>query len=967
MVLLATIILFSCRKDEARYDEDIVIIQGQEDGEVGMQGHITDVDGSSLSGAVVTSGDQATETDEYGYFRFAEVSTNDGTAVISILKEGFLPQYKKVTPVPGQNSTFVRSSLISQNNTEKSFQSTVGGTLSGNDNHKITFQPNTIVFEDGTDYSGEVIFSSYYIDPTRSDLNRVMPGDLSAIDLRGDEAQLVSFGMLYGDLTSPNGLPLQIKQGCVATVELQIPEEIVDNAPSQIPLWSLDEISATWIQEGIAVKEGNAYIAEIDHFSFWNCDAPFPIVSVSGCAINQDGEPIANTTIFVSVPGLGVTRYCSTDRNGCFYGKFPLGEDMLIGVYNDCGDISTQAFGPFLEVADVGQITFDISEFGFSLEGKVLDCLLSPTYPGLVEITYDNNAVALFPTEEDGSLSATIFSCAGSQIEVRGINPADLVAGDVNTYDITPEEVNDLGNIPACGTVLDYYFRLRVNGEVQLFIDPVTNRKGSSLEVIGNNESFSANLIVDENDLSNPIKLISVFLSNGTPVIFWEEDCNDFINFESLESGGIGDLVEGNLSGTYQGITVEVEYRQILQNELTPITGRAWNDLNENGIQDAAEPPMSDVKVFINNATVNINTSTVTDENGEYVLYGSHLDVNSLEVEIPENYILTDAHVGTDDTVDSDFLPSGSGVALQILIQNPGDIKENNDAGFYIDPDTACDNFGLGDPCITGDGDLCKEIVSTIAGVNFTNIVVRQGGEIIQQTGPQTSPYELCDLSYNLEYNVTCLLDNGIECETNFKDIGTIIDSTFFYTSFVQCDPFIAQVAAIPNQNSLLGIEYEWSDGSSDDMVTMSEGETISVITTSTADGCSRTATYTLEKRNVAIGGVVWKDHPAGDPNVFDQLDTERVKGIKMQLYREDGTFITRFTTGESGAYQFYLDVPEGNYYILAFDIPNGLEPVDKEQGDPDFDSDFNANGRTDIFTISLDCHQIDNIDLGLR
>jgi len=62
-------------------------------------------------------------------------------------------------------------------------------------------------------------------------------------------------------------------------------------------------------------------------------------------------------------------------------------------------------------------------------------------------------------------------------------------------------------------------------------------------------------------------------------------------------------------------------------------------------------------------------------------------------------------------------------------------------------------------------------------------------------------------------------------------------------------------VIAIPNQNTLLGIDYQWSNGSTEDMVTLNEGETVSVTTTSTADNCARTSTYTLEKARAAIGG----------------------------------------------------------------------------------------------------------------
>ena len=51
LFLMMITVLVSCRKDEIKYEEDIVIIQTTEDGEVGLQGHITDASKVSVAGA----------------------------------------------------------------------------------------------------------------------------------------------------------------------------------------------------------------------------------------------------------------------------------------------------------------------------------------------------------------------------------------------------------------------------------------------------------------------------------------------------------------------------------------------------------------------------------------------------------------------------------------------------------------------------------------------------------------------------------------------------------------------------------------------------------------------------------------------------------------------------------------------------------------------------------------------------
>ena len=52
---------------------------------------------------------------------------------------------------------------------------------------------------------------------------------------------------------------------------------------------------------------GNEYSGEVGHFSFWNCDAPFPLVEICGKVITSDGTAPLNVLIRAEVDGFGTT------------------------------------------------------------------------------------------------------------------------------------------------------------------------------------------------------------------------------------------------------------------------------------------------------------------------------------------------------------------------------------------------------------------------------------------------------------------------------------------------------------------------------------------------------------------------------------------------------------------------------------------------------------------------------------
>jgi hypothetical protein len=99
-----------------------------------------------------------------------------------------------------------------------------------------------------------------------------MPGALTGLDQSGAKVALGSLGMLAVELQSDNGEVLKIASGKTVEMQLAIPDEQLGKAPSTIPLWYFDDALGLWVHEGQATRQGNAYVAELPHFSYWNCD-----------------------------------------------------------------------------------------------------------------------------------------------------------------------------------------------------------------------------------------------------------------------------------------------------------------------------------------------------------------------------------------------------------------------------------------------------------------------------------------------------------------------------------------------------------------------------------------------------------------------------------------------------------------------------------------------------------------------
>lgn len=416
-------------------------------------GTVIDESEIPVAAAIVMHRGEQYETDDNGIFVISNKTFDNHGAYFTVQKDGYFTGSRRFYPQAGStNYAYVQ---LMELTTIGRFDAGTGGEVVGADNIELSFSGNSILSADGTTYTGQVAVSAKWLDPTAPNVGLLMPGDLLGLDNEGSERGLISYGMMVVELFSSNGEKLNLNPNRPATISFPIPSELVGIAPETIPLWSFeDEQYGIWVEEGFARLEGEKYIGEVSHFSFWNCDAPFDIIEICGQLVTNSRVPIANTLICFESPEIE-QRCGTTDSNGFFNGKVPEAVLLSLSIKSElelCG-FETISVGPFSDSdkVDLGVIDLDVLQIEeFTVSGTVVDCDDKPLTNGYIRIDLDTSTNT-YLLEPDGSFNVGILNC--NLLDVFSITATDITgleSGDKIEKNISSEV--DCGVVQACGT-----------------------------------------------------------------------------------------------------------------------------------------------------------------------------------------------------------------------------------------------------------------------------------------------------------------------------------------------------------------------------------------------------------------------------------------------------------------------------------------------------------------------------------
>lgn len=153
----------------------------------------------------------------------------------------------------------------------------------------------------------------------------------------------------------------------------------------------------------------------------------------------------------------------------------------------------------------------------------------------------------------------------------------------------------------------------------------------------------------------------------------------------------------------------------VLDERLNATLGdRVWNDLDQDGLQDAGEPGLSNVLVRVwDSSGTNLAGQARTDSNGFFFVYALEANFYQLEVVPPTNYVISPQDIGPDDSLDSDVDTNTARTGLIQLF--PSVTNDTVDSGMYLPPT----DLGVSKRVSSATPRVGTNITFTIAFTNF--------------------------------------------------------------------------------------------------------------------------------------------------------------------------------------------------------------------------------------------------------
>ena len=276
--------------------------------DIALSGIVRDASGTPIEGVSIVSGSSAATTNTDGFFEFDQiqvVSVPNDRSVVRFSKAGYFDVVRSMDAdddaADGASWEVVMCKKENNDFTSiKTYSSSSDQTLQAGEMKIDMPQDGYKVDGTGVSYTGKVKSEMVYLDPNNERFSEMMPGgDLAAVRSDNSSAQLVSYGMTDLNMYAENGDKLQLKEGSKAKLTFPIPAGMGENPPASIPLWSFNEKTGLWEEEGSAALQGNVYVGEVAHFSWVNLDYPEKQGTVYGYVKDDTGKALPGVRLSI--------------------------------------------------------------------------------------------------------------------------------------------------------------------------------------------------------------------------------------------------------------------------------------------------------------------------------------------------------------------------------------------------------------------------------------------------------------------------------------------------------------------------------------------------------------------------------------------------------------------------------------------------------------------------------------------
>jgi PKD repeat protein len=251
---------------------------------VQINGLIMGVNGAPLAGVTVGVAGSASTVVSDSQGRVTLPVRTGSEVALRASRTGYSDQTQVLKlPASTGSDAYFETTLTTRATALTLSDAVAGGTLTGSDGVRLSLPPNALVTATGAAVTGAVMVTLTPLDINNSAALRAFPGRFAGLNPDGTQTPIVSYGTTEFTLTQ-NGQPLQLRPGARAAIDLPLYaganlDGSVLTAGSTLPLWSLDERSGQWINEGngtlvASTASPTALImrAEVGHLSWWNAD-----------------------------------------------------------------------------------------------------------------------------------------------------------------------------------------------------------------------------------------------------------------------------------------------------------------------------------------------------------------------------------------------------------------------------------------------------------------------------------------------------------------------------------------------------------------------------------------------------------------------------------------------------------------------------------------------------------------------
>ncbi len=522
-------------------------------------GQVVDFNDDPIQGVTIKIGTSTAQTDINGVFIINGAGVYERFAFIKATKSGYIDGSRSMVPTTGSNNVKI---MLLANTPVQTIQSGSVSEVALPSGTKVVFDG---AFEDsnGNDYSGSVQVALFHLLPSDVNFDKLMPGMLYAQTDTNAQVGLETFGMINVELRGSGGLKLNLKEGHTAEIVVQIDDSQLATAPNTIPLWHFDEEKGYWKEDGVATKVGNKYVGEVSHFSWWNCDAPFPLVTLTVTIVDANGNGISNVGVGLITNGNAWPVIGYTNNDGQVSGLVPSNQTLVLNVYPDyysCNSsnvIYSSSIGPFTANTTLPNIVINNSPTTISstVVGSLVKCDNTNVTNGYV-ILNRAGGYSVSPVTNGAFSFNEIYCPSNTQFTLKGFDLENLQKTDSIAYNFTAP-ITNIGNLQAC-TAVDEFISYQIDGGTPVFL--VENVTGGSNSQGGlpsgglNLYGFSGNnqgMSIWGNTNVPGIYTTAQFSIEGSGVGYIYSGTINTIQFNLNQVGVIGQYIDMTFSGTY--------------------------------------------------------------------------------------------------------------------------------------------------------------------------------------------------------------------------------------------------------------------------------------------------------------------------------------------------------------------------------------------------------------------------------